>query len=69
VSAQPAVERRITLQTQHRLPLDGIKVVTFEHVIVAPLCTRYLVDLDAHVMEVVPVPTTLRATTMNAPAE
>ena len=30
-------------------PLDGIKVVTLEHAIVAPFCTRQLADLGARV--------------------
>ena len=34
------------------LPLDGIKVVTFEHAIAAPFCTRQLADLGARVIKV-----------------
>ena len=30
-------------------PLDGIKVVTLEHAIAAPFCTRQLADLGARV--------------------
>lgn len=33
-------------------PLDGIKVVTFEHAIAAPFCTRQLADLGARVIKV-----------------
>jgi len=34
------------------LPLDGIKVVTFEHAIAAPFCTRQLADLGARVIKI-----------------
>ncbi|AOJ91397.1 CoA-transferase [Burkholderia sp. MSMB0856] len=33
-------------------PLEGIKVVTFEHAIAAPFCTRQLADLGARVIKV-----------------
>jgi len=33
-------------------PLDGIKVVTLEHAIAAPFCTRQLADLGARVIKV-----------------
>ena len=33
-------------------PLDGITVVTLEHAIAAPLCTRHLADLGARVIKV-----------------
>src|ERR1700755_3518239 len=33
-------------------PLQGIKVVTFEHAIAAPVCTRQLADLAARVIKV-----------------
>src|SRR5262245_26821073 len=33
-------------------PLQGIKVVTFEHAIAAPFCTRQLADLGARVIKV-----------------
>src|SRR6516164_1164896 len=33
-------------------PLHGIKVVTFEHAIAAPFCTRQLADLGARVIKV-----------------
>jgi itaconate CoA-transferase len=34
------------------LPLDGIKVITFEHAIAAPFCTRQLADLGARVIKI-----------------
>jgi len=34
------------------LPLDGITVVSLEHAIAAPLCTRHLADLGARVIKV-----------------
>ncbi|AYQ43943.1 MULTISPECIES: CaiB/BaiF CoA transferase family protein [Burkholderia cepacia complex] len=33
-------------------PLEGIKVVTFEHAIAAPFCTRQLADLGARIIKV-----------------
>ncbi|RKE36430.1 crotonobetainyl-CoA:carnitine CoA-transferase CaiB-like acyl-CoA transferase [Paraburkholderia sp. BL23I1N1] len=33
-------------------PLEGIKVITFEHAIAAPFCTRQLADLGARVIKV-----------------
>lgn len=33
-------------------PLEGIKIVTFEHAIAAPFCTRQLADLGARVIKV-----------------
>jgi itaconate CoA-transferase len=33
-------------------PLDGITVVTLEHAIAAPFCTRQLADLGARVVKV-----------------
>ena len=33
-------------------PLDGVKVVTLEHAIAAPFCTRQLADLGARVIKV-----------------
>src|SRR3954447_16763582 len=34
------------------LPLEGITVVTLEHAIAAPFCTRQLADLGARVIKV-----------------
>jgi itaconate CoA-transferase len=33
-------------------PLDGVRVVTFEQAVAAPLCTRHLADLGARVIKV-----------------
>ncbi|WP_322095278.1 CaiB/BaiF CoA transferase family protein [Paraburkholderia bannensis] len=33
-------------------PLEGIKVITFEHAIAAPFCTRQLADLGARVIKI-----------------
>ena len=33
-------------------PLDGITIVTLEHAIAAPFCTRQLADLGARVIKV-----------------
>lgn len=38
--------------TQHIRPLDGITVVSLEHAIAAPFCTRQLADLGARVIKV-----------------
>ena len=36
--------------TQQPRPLDGITVVSLEHAIAAPFCTRQLADLGARVI-------------------
>ena len=36
--------------TGHARPLEGITVVTLEHAIAAPFCTRQLADLAEHVL-------------------
>src|SRR6201998_4897987 len=33
-------------------PLDGVKVITLEHAIAAPFCTRQLADLGARVIKI-----------------
>lgn len=38
--------------TQNTRPLDGILVVSLEHAIAAPFCTRQLADLGARVIKV-----------------
>ncbi|WP_247255538.1 CaiB/BaiF CoA transferase family protein [Pseudomonas moorei] len=41
------------MTTQHNLrPLDGITVISLEHAIAAPFCTRQLADLGARVVKV-----------------
>ena len=38
--------------TKHKRPLDGITVISLEHAIAAPFCTRQLADLGARVIKV-----------------
>jgi crotonobetainyl-CoA:carnitine CoA-transferase CaiB-like acyl-CoA transferase len=40
------------LDPVHTRPLDGITVVTLEHAIAAPFCTRQLADMGARVIKV-----------------
>jgi itaconate CoA-transferase len=42
----------MTTQPAHPRPLDGITVVSLEHAIAAPFCTRQLADLGARVVKV-----------------
>jgi itaconate CoA-transferase len=41
-----------TASTTHPRPLDGITVISLEHAIAAPFCTRQLADLGARVIKV-----------------
>jgi hypothetical protein len=43
---------RVQLLTMMAMPLDGITVVSLEHAIAAPFCTRQLADLGARVIKV-----------------
>src|SRR5262249_43507193 len=43
---------RVRSEAKPMRPLDGIKVVTLEHAIAAPFCTRQLADLGARVIKV-----------------
>jgi itaconate CoA-transferase len=38
--------------TKQTRPLDGITVISLEHAIAAPFCTRQLADLGARVIKV-----------------
>ncbi|MES1924369.1 CaiB/BaiF CoA-transferase family protein [Salinisphaera sp. T31B1] len=40
------------MSTEQSRPLDGITVVSFEHAIAAPFCTRQLADLGARVIKI-----------------
>ncbi|MBV7434623.1 CoA transferase [Cardiobacteriaceae bacterium TAE3-ERU3] len=42
----------MTKQNKQTLPLDGITVVSLEHAIAAPFCTRQLADMGARVIKV-----------------
>ncbi|MBP5088435.1 CoA transferase, partial [Pseudomonas chlororaphis] len=42
----------MTTNTAQPRPLDGITVVSLEHAIAAPFCTRQLADLGARVIKV-----------------
>jgi itaconate CoA-transferase len=43
---------RVNCESQSMRPLDGITVVSLEHAIAAPFCTRQLADLGARVIKV-----------------
>jgi len=53
-AAGGAMTREITIMSQSKgiRPLDGITVVSLEHAIAAPFCTRQLADLGARVIKV-----------------
>ncbi|KAG1434528.1 hypothetical protein G6F56_014279 [Rhizopus delemar] len=40
------------MSTQATRPLDGITVVSLEHAIAAPFCTRQLADMGARVIKI-----------------
>lgn len=44
--------KTVTDQASSPRPLDGITVVSFEHAIAAPFCTRQLADLGARVIKI-----------------
>src|SRR6202140_764769 len=46
------MRRRLFDECQTMRPLSGITVVTLEHAIAAPFCTRQLADLGARVIKV-----------------
>src|SRR5699024_5284332 len=42
----------MTNHTEQKRPLDGITVISLEHAIAAPFCTRQLADMGARVIKV-----------------
>ena len=51
-SAHEQEEQRITTNMDNSLPLAGIQVISIEHAIAAPLCTRQLAELGARVIKI-----------------
>lgn len=49
---QQSSETRQPLATTRLRPLDGITIVSLEHAVAAPFCTRHLADLGARVIKV-----------------
>src|SRR3546814_15422048 len=43
---------RVVSEGNRRLPLQGITVITLEHAIAAPFCTRQLADMGARVIKI-----------------
>lgn len=53
-TAKPAPSRKKPRSSSHRLPLSGIRVVEFSHMIMGPSCGLILGDLGAEVIKVEP---------------